>query len=83
MSLPDADVEYLDAYAQAQGLHSRSAAPFQTFLAAGATGLATDSKAQADRVRSVAVERVGERVGVLASADLAHLDEALRIHLAL
>lgn len=26
MSLPDADVEYLDAYAQTQGLHSRSAA---------------------------------------------------------
>ena len=26
MSLPDADVEYLDAYVQAQGLDSRSAA---------------------------------------------------------
>ena len=26
VSLPDADVEYLDAYAQAQGLDSRSAA---------------------------------------------------------
>jgi mRNA interferase MazF len=57
--------------------------PFQVFLAAGATGLARDSKAQAEQVRSVAVERVGERVGVLTSADLAHLDEALRIHLAL
>lgn len=57
--------------------------PFQVFLAAQATGLARDSKAQAEQVRSVAVERVGERVGTLTSADLGHLDEALRIHLAL
>lgn len=57
--------------------------PFQVFLPAGATGLARDSKAQAEQVRSVAVERVGERIGILAGADLAHLDEALRIHLAL
>jgi len=38
---------------------------------------------QAELVRSVAVERVGERVGVLTSDALADLDEALRIHLAL
>lgn len=57
--------------------------PFQVLLAAEATGLVRDSKAQAEQVRSVAVERVGERIGVLTSADLAELDEALRIHLAL
>jgi mRNA interferase MazF len=57
--------------------------PFQVLLAAEATGLATDSKAQAEQVRSVAVERVGARIGTLTSADLAELDEALRIHLAL
>ena len=57
--------------------------PFQVLLAAQTTGLARDSKAQAEQVRSVAVERVGERVGILTSADLARLDEALRIHLAL
>lgn len=57
--------------------------PFQMALTARATGLARDSKAQAEQVRSVAVERVGERIGILTSADLAHLDEALRIHLAL
>jgi mRNA interferase MazF len=57
--------------------------PFQVLLAAQATGLSRDSKAQAEQVRSVAVERIGERVGTLVSTDLANLDEALRIHLAL
>lgn len=57
--------------------------PFQVLLTAEATGLARDSKAQAEQVRSVAVQRVGDRIGTLGSADLAELDEALRIHLAL
>lgn len=57
--------------------------PFQVLLTAGATGLARDSKAQAEQVRSVAVERVGGQIGILPSADLAALDEALRVHLAL
>ena len=57
--------------------------PFQVFLAAEATGLVRDSKAQAEQVRSVAVERVGERIGVVKGPDLAALDEALRLHLAL
>lgn len=34
--------------------------PFQVLLPAAATGLEQDSKAQADQVRSVAVERVGQ-----------------------
>lgn len=55
--------------------------PFQVLLPSALTGLAHDSKAQAEQVRSVAVERVGERVGVLADALVAELDEALRIHL--
>jgi mRNA interferase MazF len=57
--------------------------PFQVLLAAEATGLVRDSKAQAEQVRSVAVERVGERIGVVTGTDLAALDEALRLHLAL
>ncbi|MGB3410698.1 MAG: type II toxin-antitoxin system PemK/MazF family toxin [Microthrixaceae bacterium] len=57
--------------------------PFQALLTAQATGLARDSKAQAEQVRSVAIERVGELIGILTSADLAQLDEALRLHLAL
>jgi len=58
--------------------------PFQVFLpTAQATGLARDSKAQAEQVRSVAVERIGERIGSLTGTSLAELDEALRLHLAL
>jgi mRNA interferase MazF len=57
--------------------------PFQVLLTSQATGLVRDSKAQAEQVRSVAVERVGERLGVVTGADLAALDEALRLHLAL
>jgi mRNA interferase MazF len=57
--------------------------PFQVFLDAQSTGLEHDSKAQAEQVRSVAVERVGGRAGVLGSEHLAVLDDALRLHLAL
>lgn len=57
--------------------------PFQVLLSAQATGLDRDSKAQAEQVRSVAIERVGERIGILTGADLAELDAALRIHFAL
>lgn len=57
--------------------------PFQVLLTSDATGLVRDSKAQAEQVRSVAVERMGERIGILTATDLAALDEAIRIHLAL
>jgi mRNA interferase MazF len=57
--------------------------PFQVLLPASATGLAVDSKAQAEQVRSVAVERMGSRVGLLTTELQANLDEALRMHLAL
>jgi hypothetical protein len=45
------------------------------------TGLHRDSKAQAEQVRSVAVERIGRRVGHLPAPLMADLDQALRIHL--
>ncbi|MPY93506.1 MAG: type II toxin-antitoxin system PemK/MazF family toxin [Acidimicrobiia bacterium] len=57
--------------------------PFQVLLSALETGLERDSKAQAEQVRSVAVERIGPQVGVVKSEVLAALDEALRLHLAL
>ncbi len=55
--------------------------PFQIMLPAGRTGLPRDSKAQAEQVRSIAVERVGIRVGRLPPALLSDLDDALRLHL--
>jgi mRNA interferase MazF len=57
--------------------------PFQVLLPASDTGLRRDSKARAEQVRSVAVERVGTRVGVLTGELLGALDQALRLHLAL
>ena len=57
--------------------------PFQVLLDAASTGLPRDSKAQAEQVRSVAVERVGPRLGILTGDLAAALDEALRLHLAL
>jgi mRNA interferase MazF len=57
--------------------------PFQVLLRAADTGLRDDSKAQAEQVRAVAVERLGARVGALPPALMADLDEALRLHLAL
>ena len=57
--------------------------PFQVLLDAASTGLHRDSKAQAEQVRSVAVGRVGPRLGILTGDLTAALDEALRLHLAL
>ncbi len=57
--------------------------PFQVFPPALDSGLPRDSKAQAEQVRSVAVERVGERVGELTGSLMSELDDALRLHLSL
>jgi mRNA interferase MazF len=57
--------------------------PFQVLLPASDCGLPRDSKAQAEQVRSVAVERLGPRIGQLPPALLAGLEEALRLHLGL
>jgi len=57
--------------------------PFQVLVAAGTCGLRRDSKAQAEQVRSVAVERIGARLGALTGDHLDDLDAALRLHLGL
>jgi mRNA interferase MazF len=57
--------------------------PFQTLLPAGVTGLRADSKAQAEQVRSVAVERVGPALGHVPAPIMAEVDDALRLHLQL
>ena len=57
--------------------------PFQVLLAAADSGLSLDSKAQAEQVRAMAVERIGDRVGSVPPALMARIDEALRLHLAL
>jgi mRNA interferase MazF len=57
--------------------------PFQVLLAADESGLGRDSKAQAEQVRSVAVERIGGRMGIVPGTRMAEVDEALRLHLGL
>lgn len=57
--------------------------PFQVLLPAGAGGLPRDSKAQAERVRSLDAERIGEQLGRLPERLITLLDDALRTHLAL
>ncbi len=57
--------------------------PFQVLLPAADTGLDRDSKAQAEQIRSIAVERVGDRLGVVSNAIMQDVDQALRLHLGL
>jgi mRNA interferase MazF len=57
--------------------------PFQVFVPAAESGLPRDSKVQAEQVRSVAVERIGRRVGAVPAALMNAVDAALRLHLGL
>ncbi|MCZ3387536.1 MAG: type II toxin-antitoxin system PemK/MazF family toxin [Actinomycetia bacterium] len=57
--------------------------PFQTLLLAHETGLRQDSKAQAEQVRSIAVDRLGAVLGRAPADVMAKLDDALRLHLQL
>jgi mRNA interferase MazF len=57
--------------------------PFQVLLRAADCGLAADSKAQAEQVRTVAMDRLWKKAGRVPPESLAHLDGALRTHLAL
>ncbi|WP_308249761.1 type II toxin-antitoxin system PemK/MazF family toxin [Sphaerisporangium fuscum] len=56
---------------------------FQVLLHADECGLPVDSKAQAEQLRAVAVNRLGSRIGSLTPKTLKKLDNALRVHLAL
>ncbi len=57
--------------------------PFQILLDANGNGLSTDSKAQAEQVRSIDVSRVGRKLGTLSPSTMRELDNALRLHLGL
>ncbi|WP_438352163.1 type II toxin-antitoxin system PemK/MazF family toxin [Microbacterium sp. CJ88] len=56
---------------------------FQVLLPAGRTGLARDSKAQAEQVRTLSLFRVRDIVGWVPAELMGELDDALRLHLAL
>ena len=57
--------------------------PFQVLIPAQASGLPLDSKAQAEQVRAVSMQRVSEKLGTLPMNLMERVDEALRLHLAL
>ena len=57
--------------------------PFQVLLRPNESGLDRDSKAQAEQVRSIATERLGERAGRVESSRMREIDDALRLHLSL
>ena len=57
--------------------------PFQVLLTAADTGLHVDSKAQAEQVRAVSIDRLGPALGNVPLAAMAALDDALRLHLSL
>jgi mRNA interferase MazF len=57
--------------------------PFQVRVTAGEGGLPTESKAQAEQVRSIAAERFQARLGRLSTTVLSAIDDALRLHLQL
>ncbi len=57
--------------------------PFQVLIPAHQSGLDRDSKAQAEQVRSVSVERVTDRIGTVPPEVMLEVNEALRLHLAL
>lgn len=64
-------------------LNTERVYPFQVLLPARESGLATDSKVQAEQVRSVSADRVAERIGTVPSSLMLEVDEALRLHVAL
>jgi mRNA interferase MazF len=55
--------------------------PFQVLVPAPEAGLKRDSKAQAEQVRSIAVERIGDVIGRVPARLMRQLDDALRLHL--
>ena len=57
--------------------------PFQVLLPADETGLRVESKAQAEQVRSVSLERLGRVIGRVPVHLMAQLNDALRLHLRL
>ena len=57
--------------------------PFQVVIEAGDSGLKEASKAQAEQVRSLSVDRAVHRIGALRPSSMGQLDRALALHLGL
>ena len=62
---------------------TRRVYPFQVLLPARSCGLPTASKAQAEQIRSLSVDRISSVAGHVSPELMASLDDAIRLHLAL
>ena len=56
---------------------------FQVLLPMAESGLALDSKAQAEQVRSISTDRLVRQLGAVAAERMLEIDDALRLHLSL
>lgn len=63
--------------------NTRRVLSFQVRLRAGEGGLRSESKVQAEQVRSISVDRLGHRIGAVSADSLRDIDRALRMHLSL
>jgi mRNA interferase MazF len=57
--------------------------PFQVLIPGATSELRVDSKAQAEQVRSVSLDRLGNTLGRVPADLMEQLDAALRLHLGL
>lgn len=57
--------------------------PFQVLIPEGETDLPVTSKAQAEQIRALSIERIAEPIGRMPDGLMAEIDEAIRNHLAL
>ena len=57
--------------------------PFQVRLVARPCGLRQDSKAQAEQIRAIAVERLKNRLGRVPRRTMNEIDAAMRLHLSI
>jgi len=56
---------------------------FQVLVPAGTGGLAWDSKAQAEQIRTISTKRLVEQLGAVNEEVSASVDEAIRVYLGL
>ncbi|NLS09171.1 type II toxin-antitoxin system PemK/MazF family toxin [Nesterenkonia sp. MY13] len=57
--------------------------PFHVLLPKADTGLPKDSKAQAEYIRAVSVDRFGTYLGTVGDGLMGRIDDAIRLHLSL
>ena len=62
---------------------TREVLPFQVYLPAQDSGLPKDSKAQAEHIRALSLDRFGSYLGTLPYRLMDKIDDAIRLHLSL